>query len=330
MNISVTELKNLTQKALKNYGYNPDEVKTISEILLYAQLRGNNQGVVKLIGKGIPKNPKAGKIKIVKLTKLSALLDGKHNMGMVVMKQAMEIALKKAKQHGFGIAGTQNTASSTGAIGYYANEIAKQGLIGFVFAGSPETVATHGSYQPIFGTNPLAIGLPSTDQPIVLDMATAAMAWFGLVEAKTAGRKIPADAAYDKSGKLTTDPAKGMDGAIRSFDRNYKGAGLALTVEALTGPLVGASFTGIGDTSTNWGNLIFVIDPELLVDRKTFAKQIAQLGKKVKATKKLPGVKEIYLPGERGNRLTKQRLTKNQIEIEKNLYLELKKAARVR
>jgi LDH2 family malate/lactate/ureidoglycolate dehydrogenase len=327
MTIKISELERLTKKALKKYGYSPKEIKTIKEILLYAQMRGNNQGVVKLIGKGIPKDPQAGEISVVKETKLSALIDGNHNMGMVVLKQAMEKALKKAKRYGFGIVGTFNTNTSTGAIGYYANKIAKQGYIGFVFAGSPESVNTHGSYEPIFGTNPLAIGVPTNEEPVVLDMATAYMAYFGLIEAKTAGRSIPEGIAYDAEGNITTDPAKAMDGAIRPFDKSYKGAGLAMMVEVLTGPLVKASFTGTGDVAKSWGNLIFIIDPELLTDKAEFSSQVSHMVQKVKSTKKMPGVEEIFVPGERGNKLARQGMESGEIEIEDNLYKALKEAS---
>ncbi|MBP7928296.1 Ldh family oxidoreductase [Patescibacteria group bacterium] len=323
MKIKITQLESLTKKALKKYGYTPKEIKVIKDVLLYAQLRGNNQGIVKLVGKGLPKNPEATEIEILKETKLSALLNGNKNMGMVVMKAAMEKAVKKAKRYGFGMVGMNNTNTSTGAIGYFANEIAKLGYLGFVFAGSPETVNTHGSYEPIFGTNPFAIGIPTTNDPVVLDMATAYMAYFGLVEAKIAGKNIPEGIAYDSEGNLTTDPAKAMDGAIRPFDRNYKGAGLAMMVEILTGPLVRATFTGIGDTS-NWGNLIFVIDPELLTDKTEFANQVSQLVQKVKSTKRLPEVDEIFVPGERGNKLAKRHLESGEIEVEDNLLRQLK------
>lgn len=283
---------------------------------------------MKLIGKGMPKNKEAGEIKVQKETKLSALLDGAGNQGMVVMTQAVDMAMKKAKEHGFGIAGTFNTCTSTGAIGYYADKIARQGLLGFVFAGSPETVAMHGSYQPIFGTNPLAIGVPTSGDPVVLDMATAAMAWFGLVQAKTAGQKIPGDVAYDGEGMLTTDPAKAMEGAIRPFDRSYKGGGLALIVEVVTGPLVAASFAGVGNTAGSWGNLVYVIDPELLVDRDEFARNASRLVEQVKATKKQKDVEEIYVPGERGNKQTKSVMKAGEVEIEENLWSELKKVAK--
>jgi len=118
MKVKIADLRKLVNSALNKYQYNEGEIAVISEVLMYAQLRGNNQGVVKLIGKGLPKSSEAGEIKVVKDTKLSALLDGSHNQGMVVLKQAMDLALAKAKEHGFGMVGTNNTSTSTGASKY--------------------------------------------------------------------------------------------------------------------------------------------------------------------------------------------------------------------
>jgi LDH2 family malate/lactate/ureidoglycolate dehydrogenase len=315
------------KQALHYYGYTEDETAQIAEILLYAQLRDNNQGIAKLVGQGMPKDPDAGEIRMERETKLSALLDGNRNAGMIVVAQAVELALAKAQDHGFGLAGTYNTNTSTGAIGYYSRQMAEAGYIGFVFAGSPTTVSMVGSYEPLFGTNPIAVGVPSASGPIVFDMATSAIAWYGLVEAEAAGRPIPGDVAYDGEGNLTSDPARAMEGAILPFDRSYKGAGLSLIVEVLTGPLVAAAFAGVGDNWNNWGNLVLALDPELLVDRDEFKKEMAQMVEKVKATKKLPGVTEVYMPGERGDRLTQQRLDAGEIEVEDNLYNELRQIA---
>lgn len=323
MKVKVTDLKGLVRQAVLKYGYTEAEAEVIVEILLYAQLRGNNQGIVKLIGRGIPKDEQAGEIATVKETEISALLDGNHNMGMLVMKKATELAIKKARSKGFGMVGTRNTSSSTGAIGYYVKQIADVGLIGFAFSGSPPSVAHYGSYEAKYGTNPIAIGIPTEEEPIVLDMATAAMAYYGLIEAKTAGQSIPDDVAYDVEGNPTTDPAKAMEGAIRSFDRSYKGAGLAMMIEVFTGPLVGASFVGLGDRG-DWGNLVYAIDPSLLVSKEDFRKNTSRLVDTIKGSKKLPGFEEVLVPGERGNRLTQQRLDSGEIEVEDNLYQELK------
>jgi len=327
MRVKLDELKDLTKKALLKYGYSEAETEVIQEVLLYAQLRGNNQGIVKLIGSGIPKAEDAGEIKVEKDTKLSALINGSKNYAMVVVNKAVDMAIQKAKEHGIGIVGVNHINTSSGALGYYAKRIAKEGLIGFVFAGSSETVATEGSYEPIFGTNPLAIGVPTSNDSLVLDMATAAMAYFGVIEANTAGRSLPEGIAYDKEGNLTTDPAKVLDdGALRTFDKGHKGAGLSMMVQILTGPLIGGSFTGIGDVANNWsGHLVMAIDPELLGGLDAVKDGVTQMTEKVKGTKKLPGVKEILVPSERGDKMTKEALDSGEVEIEDNLYNELKK-----
>lgn len=328
MKITIAELRDLTTKAIAGFGYNAEETAAISEMLLYAQLRGNNQGVVKLIGKGIPKDPSAGEIIIEKETSISARINGNRNHAMVVVRKAMDIVAEKAKGSGFGIAGTYNTNTSSGAIGYVASELAGKGFVSFVFSRSPERVAMHGSYEPVFGTNPLAIGIPNGKDPIVLDMATAAMAYYGLVEAETAGREIPDDIAYDSAGHKTTSPSEAIRGAIRSFDRGYKGSALAMMVEILAGPLVGASFSGQVDSKGNWGHLIFAIDPDLLGNKDEFMANVGRVIEKVKSTKRLPGVDEILVPGERSSRMAEKCLDEQEIEIEENLLTELRKVAK--
>jgi len=99
MKISIRELEELTNKAVKSYGYRDDEVRIISEVLLYAQLRDNNQGVVKLIGKGIPRDPKAGVIIMEKETPISSLINGNKNHAMVVVAKAVEIVKVYRKNH---------------------------------------------------------------------------------------------------------------------------------------------------------------------------------------------------------------------------------------
>jgi len=326
MNVRLDDLKAVTLTVLTHSGYPPAEAQTILDVLLYAQLRGNNQGIVKLIGAGMPRRPDARPIQITRETKLSALVDGGWNAGMVALTYALDLAVSKAREHGIGVIGTNQTNTSTGAIGYYASRAAQQGFIAFVFSGSGEYVAMHGSYEPLFGTNPLAIGIPTTGQPIVFDMATAAIARFGIVEAKTAGRTIPGDVAYDANGQPTTDAAAALLGAIRTFG-GYKGAALSLIVEVLTGALVSTTKDADGK-KTDWGNLVLVLDPELLVDGDTFEARTSQLIERVKAAKRLPGVDDIFIPGERGNRILEQVERTGEVEIDEALWSALQQVVK--
>lgn len=326
MKVAIETLRAVTRRAIARQGYDAADTEVILEIIMYAQLRGNNQNVIKLLGDGMPANPNVGRISIAKETKLSALLDGGWNQGMVVMSQACELAIEKARAHGFGIVGTRRTNSPTGAIGYYARRIADAGLLGFVFSGSPELMAVYGSYEPFLGTNPLAIGIPTADNPIVLDMATAAIAWYGIHLANAEGKPIPDGVAYDQTGEFTTDPAQALAGAIKAFG-GFKGAALALIVEILTRPLVGAS-RGADGKKADWGNLIFAIDPELLAgDLAGFQAGVSDLLGRAKALRRLPGVDEIPVPGERGDKHFARVMAAGALEMDEKVWLALQAAA---
>ena len=326
MKIAIDMLHSVTRRAISAHGYDADDAEIMLDIIMYAQLRGNNQNVIKLVGAGMPANPEAGEISIVKETKLSALVDGGWRQGMVVVSRATELAIAKAKAHGFAIVGTRRTNSATGAIGFYARRMADEGLIGFVCSGSPELMAMHGSYEPFLGTNPLAIGIPTAGAPIVFDMATAAIAWYGIILAQAEGETIPEGVAYDSEGRLTTDPTAALAGAIKAFG-GYKGAALALIVEVLTRPLVGAVRKDDGQ-KLDWGNLVFAIDPELLVDDiADFQAGVSDLMKRVKNLAPLPGVEEIMAPGERGDRIYEGNMITGEVELDERVWQDLQDVA---
>jgi LDH2 family malate/lactate/ureidoglycolate dehydrogenase len=88
------------------------------QVLMHAQLRDNNQGIVKITSGGLNKHAKASAPVIEKETRLSAVINGNNTAGMLVLHQAMRMAIDRAKEHGFGIVGTNHTPSSTGALGY--------------------------------------------------------------------------------------------------------------------------------------------------------------------------------------------------------------------
>ncbi|MBI2414572.1 Ldh family oxidoreductase [candidate division WWE3 bacterium] len=326
MKIKITQLESLVKKALKKYGYTPKEIKIIKDVLLYAQLRGNNQGIVKLIGKGIPRRSEGKPPFIVKQTKVSALVDGNCTHAMVVMDFITNLAIKKAKKIGIGISGNFNTSESTGALGYYVNKIAQNGFIGIAFSSSPfQTTAPYGSNEAKFCTNPMAYGIPTDTDPILLDMTTSTMAYYGLIEAKTAEKKLPDGVGYDSQGNPTTNPAEIMSGALKTMG-GHKGSGLALVVQILAGAFVSAE--SFNDDSVNAGNLVIAIDPKIFGDLDEFKHKVSGIVSKIKLARKIEGVTEIQVPGEGGNNKTKKAYESGEIEVEDNLLNELKKVVK--
>src|SRR4051812_36048858 len=91
MKVSVKELRDITRRAILSYGYSEADAAVILDVLMYAQLRGNNQGVVKLIGPGIPKDPSARPVRHDQEGPTSALIDGGNNHAMVVVTHAVDL-----------------------------------------------------------------------------------------------------------------------------------------------------------------------------------------------------------------------------------------------
>lgn len=152
INVPIDDLRNNLSQILKDQGHNSHSTNVITDTILYAELRNNNQGIVKVIAGALKPNTAAGDITTVFETPVSCQIDGNQQSGMVVVKKCTEIAIQKAKISGVCIVGCSNYSSATGALGVWAREIARNGLISIVMSQCPEMVAPCGSYEPIFGT----------------------------------------------------------------------------------------------------------------------------------------------------------------------------------
>jgi|AP45_3_1055517.scaffolds.fasta_scaffold25408_1 LDH2 family malate/lactate/ureidoglycolate dehydrogenase len=321
MKISCQELSELTTKAILKYGYSEEEAEIIRDMLMYAQLRGNDQGIVKLIGKGMPKHEKAQQPTVEKETPTTAIINANLSMEAVALEQAVAMVIGKAKETGIAIVGTHTGDGSSGAMGYWSRKIADAGLIGISMSSYPfGMVPPHGSHEPLFCTNPIAWGIPTEGDPIVLDMSSSGISYYGLVEAKTRGDQVADGLGYDKDGKETTDPAAIMEGAIRPFDQGVKGAGLALMVQIIGGALVGGDFLNESDHD---GNVVIAIDPEAMIGMKRFLEETTKMTEAIRGAKKLEGVDEVLVPGERGDRIRSKILDHDEIEVEQNLLSSL-------
>lgn len=320
MQIPIIELKTKLL-AILEVNFAAEEAEKITDYLLWAEMTGNKtQGLLKMTGTEPLQNIKAtSEIKILREKKLSQLIDAGANPAPYVSQIATDVVIEKAKEHGFGIVGVNNIHSSNGAQAYYAERIANEDLIGIVLARSAAAAAAFGGISPIFGTNPIAFSFPTNEQPLVFDMATTAMTWYGLVLAKSKGEAIPNNLAIDKNGQPTTDPAEAMEGALLSFDRSYKGSGLGMVVEVLGGPLVGATY---GQVEGDWGCLFIAIDPDLLVDITDFKANSSDLVRKIKAAKPANDT-SIRIPGEKAAASLVNSVESGLVDVDESVLREL-------
>ncbi len=318
MKVPVSELRDKVSAGINKLGYKGQDAEVIAEVLMYAQLRGNNQGITKIATGGVPPAQDVEEYRLVKKNKCAALIAGGH--AMVAINHAATLACELAKDHGVGIVGSNHTFTSSGAIGFFARSVAAKGYISLVCVGTPPFVAPTGSAEAKLGTNPLSYAFPTSQGTVVFDTATAAMAFFGVLEAKIKGEVLPEGFAYDHDGQPTTDPAKALEGSVSTF-AGHKGYGLSLLVQLLGGPFSDAAFLGI-DKEKGAGSFVLAIDPGLLVGKDEFLKAADKLTKAVKAAKPRSGQK-VRLPGEGGDELAKQAIASNEIEIADAIWQEL-------
>ncbi len=130
-----------------------------------------------------------------------------------------------------------------GMLGWFVEHLARQDLMGLAFANAGAAVAPWGGRKPLFGTNPLAFAAPRlADEPLVIDLATSAVARVKVKAAAEAGRPIPADWAFDHAGRPTTDAAAALAGSLAPLG-GPKGYALGLMVEMLAAGLTGMNWS---------------------------------------------------------------------------------------
>jgi LDH2 family malate/lactate/ureidoglycolate dehydrogenase len=202
----------------------------------------------------------------------------------------------------------------SGRSAHYVETLARADLIGIHSVSSWIHVAAPGSSGPATGTNPIAFGFPTLDEPLVIDLGTAAFMGTDLIFQERRNALLPEGVAIDAQGRPTRDPAQVH--ALLPFG-GYKGFALALAMQAL-GVLAGS---GLGDDKT-YGYLIIAIKPDLLVPQDTFRRDMSAMLARVKATPRQPGVDEIRMPSERAFR-ERARARREGIEIDRKIYDKL-------
>src|ERR1700741_4060316 len=160
--------------------------------------------------------------------------------------------------------------------------IAKAGLVAIHTASSSRLVAPPGGIAAALGTNPIAIAVPSSRGPIVLDLGPSAYMMTEVMLRERLGELLPEGVAIGPDGEPTRDPALARRGALLPFG-GYKGFGLALMMQAL-GLLAGSA----SDAESDYGYLFVAFRPDLLGPADVFEQHVAQLIERIKATPRLP------------------------------------------
>ncbi len=319
--LSIADARALGRHALRKSGYDAQEIDIIVDHLIDADLCGyRGSGLAKILA--IVDNPKSanahGEIRIVHETPSSAMLDGANLVGYVPVYRATEIAIAKARSHGMALVGVHN-AFFSGRNAYYIEKIVQADLVGIHTCSTQPRVAPMGGKVPGLGTNPIAVGLPSTRGPVIFDIGTAAMRFGETHIRKALGELLPEGVAIDSEGVPTRDPATALAGCLLPFG-GHRGYVLSFAIQAL-GLLCGA--TRPRGQVQDYGFLFLAIDPNIMLPVAQLKQEMTELVDRMRATPTAPGVDAIRIPSERAFAERARRIAADRIEIGRAVHAQL-------
>ncbi|WP_044183034.1 Ldh family oxidoreductase [Phytobacter massiliensis] len=304
--VKEAELKNLVVKKLTQAGLEAKVAQEVTDVLVHADKTGvHSHGVIRvehyctrLQAGGL--NP-AAKMHFEEVSPSVAILDSDDGMGHSALIAATDHAVKLAAETGLGFVSIKNT-SHCGALSYFIERATREGKIAIAMTQTDTCVAPYGGAERFLGTNPIAFGFPVEDEePMIVDMATSAIAFGKILHAKETGKHIGEGLALDKEGHITTDPHKIEN--LLPFG-GHKGSGIALAIDALTGILMGANFSnhivrmyGDYDKMRKLASLVIVIDPVKL-GNPLFAAMMKTMVSELRAVRPMPGVEKVMAPND--------------------------------
>jgi LDH2 family malate/lactate/ureidoglycolate dehydrogenase len=268
--VSVEEVRKLAEGILLANGVPAGHARTQAGLFLEAEMRAiPSHGLLRLrrvierIHAGLSVAGATGKQSWTARSFLS--VDGERGLGPVVAMAALDSIMPRAREDGIAIAAIRNT-NHLGALAYYAEHVASQGLTCIALTISEALVHPWGGRKAMIGTNPIAIGVPADPTPMVLDMATGLVSMGKIHDHANRGAPIPLGWALDENGDPTTDAAAAKKGAIAPFG-GPKGYALGIAFEVLVASLaasaIGTDVKGTLDSVnvSNKGDIFIVIAP---------------------------------------------------------------------
>lgn len=331
-------LRELTRRLLGTSALSAEEADTIADALLTSELRnlqGQGQGLrqVRVYLRRVAEGQlrPGAPFTIVKESPALALVDANNGSGTVAAVRAMRLAAEKARACGVGVVVVRHS-THFGSASYSASQALAAGCIGVSMTNAGPEMAPWGGIDPVLGTNPWAVAIPTGDEPdsmpIVLDLALT-MAGKGMMQwLQRDGRPMPRTWAITRDGHETDDPAAAMDGTLLPIGE-YKGYGLSLITDVLTGVLGGSAFgvrTYSDPANLDVGHQLIAYDIEWFMERRQFYGRLSEFVAEVRASRLRPGIREILLPGELEWRRAQEKRVLG-VPLDPDVYADLERLA---
>jgi len=159
-------------------GFSDEDVETLAAHFLDAERRGlHGHGLSRIewleTWERLPVDARQRRIAVEPGYEL---WDGEGGLGYLVLAAAVEAQLASPPERARLVVCTRTFP--TGSLGYWVRKLADGGLVAVLTATSPRRLAPPGGGEPLAGTNPIAIAIPSSDgAPVVADVSMGAVTY---------------------------------------------------------------------------------------------------------------------------------------------------------
>lgn len=333
--ISESKLSRFIVDLLSTIGVPKEDAAIVADCLLTANLSGiDSHGVVRLAH--YVRRLENGTIKtrpqltFTQTAPAIGILDGGDGLGHVVAYHATTHAMQLAAEAGTGMVAIGNS-SHFGMAGFYVLQMAAAGYAGMSMTATDRMLVPYGARKAFFGTNPICFGFPTDGIPVVLDMATTAMAYGKIALAAVEGKPIPDTWALDADGNPTTNPT-----AVAGMHpmAGPKGSGLAMVIDIFCslfagmawGPHINRMYAEM-EAPRHLGHFVMAIDVKRFLPLETFKQNLGAMLSEFTALAPAAGFEQVYYPGQIEGLRRKQRRAEG-IPLEAGLAHELTELGR--
>ena len=339
MHRTADQLRALTSAILEAGGSVGAEAALVAEHLVQANLAGHDSHGVGMVPAYV-RHLRAGLVvpntraKVVKDDGAILMFDGLRGYGRCVAGEAMSAAIARCRETGI-VAVTLANAHHIGRVGAYGEMTSGAGLVSLHFVNVTDhraLVAPFRGTDGRFVTNPICIALPGTDRqpPLLLDMATSAIAMGKVRVAKNEGHEVPDGVLIDEHGRPTRDPNvmyREPHGALLPFGA-HKGYALAVVTELLAGALSGGptiqpANPRMGGTINNM--FAVVLDPARLAGVDWIRREIDGFVDYLKGSPPADPAAPVLVPGE-PERISRAERSRAGIEVDAITWEEILQA----
>lgn len=246
---------------------------------------------------------KAGEPEVLADKAAAVVWDGRRLPGVWLTDKAVRFAADRAKATGI-CAVTIRRSHHIACLAALLPAATAQDLMVMVASSDPSDahVAPFGGTKAVFTPNPLAVGIPTAGDPILIDISASITTAGMSARLRREGSRFPGNWALDADGRPSSDPnvlageRKGTLLPVGGTDHGHKGYGLALMVEALT---QGLSGYGRADEEAGWGASVFVqvFDPALFGGLAAFTRQTEWVAEACRTNPPTDPARPVRLPG---------------------------------